>query len=133
AVASACGPGRARADARAARATTSGGGGGRVRCGPPRAPPRERARPARRGSPGPPRRGRWSAPEPAATKAERAAAEAFAGRTHADWVAQQITETARSRSQNTEPGSLATTWSTPAIAALAAAGALVVAAVVASV
>jgi hypothetical protein len=52
------------------------------------------------------------------------AAEAFAGRTHADWVAQQLTELATSR-KATSSGDIRLTWSPTAIAALALAAALV--------
>ncbi|WP_440072587.1 PH domain-containing protein [Streptosporangium sp. OZ121] len=71
-------------------------GGGRVRCWVPQASARERAAAARRGrsaSAPVPARGRFRT-EPVRSKGERAAAEALAGKTHADWVAEQITERA---------------------------------------
>ncbi|MFF3440362.1 hypothetical protein [Streptosporangium sp. NPDC002721] len=65
-----------------------------VRCWVPQASARERAAAVRRGKPAPaPSRGR-SRTEPVRSKGEQAAAEALAGRTHADWVAEQITERA---------------------------------------
>lgn len=58
----------------------------------PQASARERAAAARRGKPASvPARGRFRT-EPVRSKGEQAAAEALAGRTHADWVAEQITE-----------------------------------------
>ncbi|GAA4205501.1 hypothetical protein GCM10022252_66150 [Streptosporangium oxazolinicum] len=69
-------------------------GGGSVRCWVPQASARERAAAARRGRPASvPSRGRFRT-EPVRSKGEQAAAEALAGRTHADWVAEQITERA---------------------------------------
>ncbi|MEU8385808.1 PH domain-containing protein, partial [Streptosporangium sp. NPDC048865] len=65
-----------------------------VRCWVPQASARERAAAVRRGRPATaPVRGR-SRTEPVRSKGEQAAAEALAGRTHADWVAEQITERA---------------------------------------
>ncbi|WP_329090261.1 PH domain-containing protein [Streptosporangium sp. NBC_01469] len=67
-------------------------GGESVRCWVPQASARERAAAARRGKPASvPARGRFRT-EPVRSKGEQAAAEALAGRTHADWVAEQITE-----------------------------------------
>ncbi|MFI6506725.1 PH domain-containing protein [Streptosporangium sp. NPDC050855] len=64
----------------------------KIRCWVPHVSARERAAVTRKaGVPG--RRGRFET-EPVRSKGERAAAEAVAGRTHADWVAQQITERA---------------------------------------
>lgn len=66
----------------------------RVRCWVPQASARERAAAARRGrSTSAPARGRFRT-EPVRSKGEQAAAEALAGKTHADWVAGQITERA---------------------------------------
>lgn len=67
-------------------------GDGSVRCWAPQASARERAAAVRRGNPA--RTG--SRTEPARSKGEQAAAEALAGKTHADWVADQITERAES-------------------------------------
>lgn len=88
-----------------------------VRCWTPQPSARERAKAVRRA-------GR-AASEPSMSKAEAAAAEAMAGRTHADWVAQQLAEMAASR-KATSSGETAATWSPTAIAALAIAVALVV-------
>ncbi|MEU4404469.1 hypothetical protein AB0F88_08090 [Streptosporangium sp. NPDC023963] len=71
-------------------------GGERVRCWVPQASARERAAAARRGRSAAapvPARGRFRT-EPVRSKGEQAAAEALAGKTHADWVAEQITERA---------------------------------------
>ncbi|MER5650013.1 PH domain-containing protein [Streptosporangium sp. NPDC002524] len=66
----------------------------KVRCWVPQASARERAAAARRGrSTSAPARGRFRT-EPVRPKGEQAAAEALAGKTHADWVAEQITERA---------------------------------------
>lgn len=62
-----------------------------VRCWTPQASARERAQAARRGTGR--RRGRFD-PEP--SRAEKAALDAMAGRTHADFVAGQISERAES-------------------------------------
>ncbi|MFF5108849.1 hypothetical protein [Streptosporangium sp. NPDC000509] len=67
-----------------------------IRCWVPQTSARERAAAARRGrAAATPARGRFRT-EPVRSKAEQAAAEALAGRTHADWVAEQITERAES-------------------------------------
>jgi hypothetical protein len=90
---------------------------------------RERAKAQRRGRPG--GRRRLLSTEPVLSKAEQAAAEAFAGKTHADWVGEQIrerAESARRRSEETAP--VRGVWSYDSIAVLAAAVALVVAAIV---
>ncbi|WP_162795652.1 PH domain-containing protein [Nonomuraea lactucae] len=90
---------------------------------------RERAKAQRRGAPVP-RRGRLRT-EPALSKAEQAAAEAFAGKTHADWVGEQITdraESARRRSAEAAPAQVR--WAIDSFAVLAAAAAMVAAAIV---
>ncbi|MEV7005683.1 hypothetical protein [Streptosporangium sp. NPDC051022] len=127
-----------------------------VRCWTPQTSGRERAAAARRGRPST-SRGRYRT-EPVRSKAEQAAAEALTGKTHADWVAEQITEraeSARRRSSGAtgaqpvsetpatdaqptretpaegarpDPGALTTTWSPSALAALAAAAVVIVAA-----
>ncbi|GII03493.1 PH domain-containing protein [Planobispora takensis] len=75
-----------------------------VRCWTPQTTARERAAATRRGQSAP-QRGAF-ATEPVRTKGEQAAAEALSGRTHADWVAQQITERAEAarRSAASRPG-----------------------------
>lgn len=90
---------------------------------------RERAKAQRRGTPAKPR-GRF-ATEPVLPKAEQAAAEAFAGKTHADWVGDQIRDRAESaRRRSEEAGPARVTWSYDSIAVLAAALVLVVVAIV---
>ncbi|MBT2224491.1 PH domain-containing protein [Nonomuraea sp. NEAU-A123] len=90
---------------------------------------RERARAQRRSAPRP-QRGRFKT-EPTLSKAEQAAAEAFAGKTHADWVGQQITERAESaRRRDVEAPPARASWAIDSFAVLAAAIALVVMAVV---
>ncbi|WP_406318671.1 PH domain-containing protein [Streptosporangium sp. NBC_01639] len=74
-------------------------GDGSVRCWAPQASARERAAAVRRGNPA--RTG--SRTEPARSKGEQAAAEALAGKTHADWVADQITERAESAKRAATP------------------------------
>ncbi|WP_440104886.1 PH domain-containing protein [Streptosporangium sp. H16] len=89
-------PWRAVDEVTASHSITIASGGGRVRCWVPQASARERAAAARRGrsaSAPVPARGRFRT-EPVRSKGERAAAEALAGKTHADWVAEQITERA---------------------------------------
>jgi|GEM_PF-557375 len=69
-------------------------GGESVRCWAPQTSARERAAAVRRGrAASRPARGRFRT-EPVRSKGEQAVAEALAGRTHADWVAEQITERA---------------------------------------
>ncbi|MEU7877342.1 PH domain-containing protein [Microbispora bryophytorum] len=92
-----------------------------VRCWAPQATARERVRAA----------GRAAKAARSANKAERAAAEAVGARTHADWVADQLTEMSRSRRKSSS-GETGVTWSPSALAAVAAALALVVAAIIAS-
>ncbi|WP_169985419.1 MULTISPECIES: PH domain-containing protein [unclassified Microbispora] len=96
-------------------------GGTTVRCWTPQATARERARAA----------GRAAKAAKSANRAERAAAEAVGARTHADWVAAQLTEMSRSRRENSS-GETRVTWSPSALAAVAAALALVAAAFVVS-
>ncbi|GAA2993723.1 PH domain-containing protein [Streptosporangium longisporum] len=102
----------------------------KIRCWVPHVSARERAAATRKaGAPG--RRGRFET-EPVRSKGERAAAEAVAGRTHADWVAQQITEraeaarrAARAREAAAAPASTGATasGSTASTAAPASTGA----------
>ncbi|MEO3793925.1 PH domain-containing protein [Nonomuraea sp. B10E15] len=90
---------------------------------------RERAKAQRRGAPRR-QRGRFTT-EPTLSRSEQAAVEAFAGKTHADWVGDQIrerAEAARRRDEQAAPPRV--TWSYDSIAVLAAAIALVVAAIV---
>nr|WP_055506547.1 PH domain-containing protein [Nonomuraea pusilla] len=92
---------------------------------------RERARAQRRGRPVE-RRGRFTT-EPTLTKAEQAAAEAFTGKTHADWVGEQIRERAdKARRRGAEAEAVRVTWSLDAVAVLVLAVALVVIAIVVS-
>ncbi|GAA0387814.1 membrane protein [Acrocarpospora corrugata] len=102
-----------------------------VRCWTPQPSARERAKAARQGgSAG--RSGRYPSREPVRSKGERAAAAAMAGRTHADWVAEQIRDLAE-RNKRKATGEATVIWSPYSIAASAAAAILVVAAVVALV
>jgi hypothetical protein len=105
-----------------------------VRCWTPQATARERAKAVRRGTPrlaG--KSGRYPSTQPQVSKAEQAAAEAMAGRTHADWVAQQLTETAEKKSREEgEKAPLTTTWSPSALVVIAAALILVIAALIVS-
>ncbi|TDD12556.1 PH domain-containing protein [Nonomuraea deserti] len=90
---------------------------------------RERAKAQRRGAPRQ-QRGRFTT-EPTLSRSEQAAVEAFAGKTHADWVGDQIrerAEAARRRDEQAAPARV--TWSYDSIAVLVAAIALVVAAIV---
>ncbi|MGW0801937.1 PH domain-containing protein [Nonomuraea sp. NPDC002799] len=90
---------------------------------------RERAKAQRRAAPKR-RRGRFDA-EPTLSKGEQAAAEVFAGRTHADWVADQIRERAESARRRAEEATPArVTWAYDSIAIVVAALVLVVAAIV---
>jgi hypothetical protein len=90
---------------------------------------RERAKAQRRGAPVA-RRGRYQT-EPTLPKGEQAAAEVFAGKTHADWVGEQITDRAeRARLRKEEAGAVRVTWAYDSFAALAVACALVIAAIV---
>jgi hypothetical protein len=101
-----------------------------VRLWAPQASARERAKAARRGAPQV-RRGRIQT-EPTLSKGEQAAAEALAGRTHADWVAQQITERAEAaRRRSRDPGQVRQAWAADAVVVCVLALALLVAAVLA--
>jgi hypothetical protein len=109
-----------------------------IRCWTPQTTGRERAAATRRGQSA-------STAEPVRTKGEQAAAEAMAGKTHADWVAEQITERAeaarRSQAGSAAAGSAAAGspaagstaarigWAPSALAALGVALALIVTAV----
>jgi hypothetical protein len=91
---------------------------------------RERAKAQRRGMPRTERGGRFKT-EPTLTKAEQAAVEAFSGKTHADFVGEQIRERAEAARRRDEPATPARiTWSYDSIAVLAVAVALIVAAIV---
>ncbi|MEV4292116.1 hypothetical protein AB0K40_41980 [Nonomuraea bangladeshensis] len=107
------------------------GDGGVLRLWTPMSSARERAKAQRRGMPSQGRRGRF-ATEPTVSRAEQAAQEALAGRTHADWVGDQIRERAEAARRRTgeQPVEVRTTWAYDAIAAAAAALALVIAAIV---
>lgn len=109
-------------------------GGRSVRCWTPQASGRERATAARRARPVS-ARGRYRT-EPARPKGEQAAAEALAGKTHADWVGEQITERAEAARRTAaaqalqaastvpetgEPEPVKVTWAPTALAALLAA------------
>ncbi|GAA1652725.1 hypothetical protein GCM10009733_057440 [Nonomuraea maheshkhaliensis] len=90
---------------------------------------RERAKAQRRGAPAP-QRGRFKT-EPTLTKGEQAAAEAFSGKTHADWVGDQIRERAESaRRRDGQAAPARMTWSYDAIGVLVVAVVLVIAAIV---
>ncbi|MFG1941872.1 hypothetical protein [Nonomuraea sp. NPDC048826] len=90
---------------------------------------RERAKAQRRGA-APTRRGRFQT-EPTLTRGEQAAAEAMAGKTHADWVGEQITDRAeQAKFRKEEPGPARVTWAYDSIAAFVVALALIVAAYV---
>ncbi|QFY06256.1 hypothetical protein GBF35_05800 [Nonomuraea phyllanthi] len=105
--------------------------GGRVlRLWTPMSTARERAKAQRRSAPRQ-QRGRYRT-EPTLSRSEQAAVDAFAGKTHADWVGEQIrdrAEAARRRDEEATPARV--TWSYDAIAAVVAAVALVVAAILA--
>ncbi|MED7927497.1 hypothetical protein SMD20_24780 [Nonomuraea sp. LP-02] len=107
------------------------GGGGVLRLWTPMSSARERAKAQRRGMPSPGRRGRF-ATEPTVSRAEQAAQEALAGRTHADWVGDQIRERAEAARRRTgeQPVQVRTTWAYDVIAAAVAALALVIVAIV---
>jgi len=98
-----------------------------IRCWTPQATARERAKANRRAE-----RGRKAVMEANVSKGEQAAAELLAGRTHADWVALQLTEMSVSRAADSS-GETRLTWSPYSIAAVAAAVVLVVATIVATV
>ncbi|RCG27818.1 hypothetical protein DQ384_25125 [Sphaerisporangium album] len=108
-------------------------GDGVVRCWTPQASARERAKAVRRGAVATPAKssGRYPTSTPQISRAEQAALKAMAGRTHADWVAQQLTDEAERRSRGPEPTRpLTMTWSPSALTALAAALTLVIAALI---
>ncbi|QYC38657.1 hypothetical protein Nocox_05150 [Nonomuraea coxensis DSM 45129] len=110
----------------------SGGDGGVLRLWTPMSSARERAKAQRRGMPSQRRRGRF-ATEPTVSRAEQAAQEALAGRTHADWVGDQIrerAEAARRRTGEQPQVQVRTAWAYDVIAAGVVALALVVAAIV---
>jgi hypothetical protein len=95
----------------------------------PMASARERAKAQRRGMPGQ-QRGRFRT-EPTLSKGEQAAVEAFAGKTHADWVGDQVRERAESaRHRHEEAAPVRVVWAYDAIAVLAVAVVLVVVAIV---
>ncbi|MGP3911732.1 hypothetical protein [Nonomuraea sp. 10N515B] len=95
----------------------------------PMASARERAKAQRRGMPRQ-QRGRLRT-EPTLSKGEQAAEEAFAGKTHADWVGEQIRERAESaRHRHEEAAPVRIVWAYDAIAVLAAAVVLVIVAIV---
>lgn len=94
----------------------------------PTASARERAKATRRGMPKPVR-SRLIRTEPVLTKPEQAAAEALAGKTHADWVGEQITQRSEAARRKQEPGEVRTTWALDSIAACVLAAAMVIVAI----
>ncbi|MEU1721715.1 PH domain-containing protein [Nonomuraea sp. NPDC005692] len=94
---------------------------------------RERSKAQRRGVPKPQRGGRFRV-EATVSKAEQAAAEAFTGKTHADFVGDQIRDRAEAAHRRAEPAAavapVKVTWSYDSIAVLVVAVALIVAAIV---
>ncbi|WP_157518735.1 PH domain-containing protein [Herbidospora mongoliensis] len=100
-----------------------------VRCWTPMPTARERAKSLRQQD-RQVKRGRYPTSEVTLSKGEQAAREAMAGRTHADWVADQIREaaTVRKRQSTGEP---TVTWAIDSIAATVAMVALAVAAILA--
>ncbi|WP_170223609.1 PH domain-containing protein [Nonomuraea turkmeniaca] len=91
----------------------------------PMASARERAKAQRRGMPQQ-RRGRFRT-EPTLSKGEQAAAEALAGKTHADWVGEQIRERAESaRHRHEEAAPVRVVWAYDTIAVMVAAVVLVI-------
>ena len=103
---------------RVAHAICIESGGRVVRCWTPQSSSRERIQSMRRATAG--RRGLFPFPEPPRPAAEQAAAEAMAGRTHADWVAERLTEAAVTR-KGTSAGEFRVVWSPSALAVLGAA------------
>ncbi|GII90910.1 PH domain-containing protein [Sinosporangium siamense] len=103
-----------------------------VRCWTPQASARERASANRRGA-APARRGLLQT-EPIPSKGEQAALEATAGKTHADWVAQQIDERAeaarRKAGDQAGAGAVRVEWGNDTFIALSIAVVLIVAALV---
>lgn len=103
---------------------------GELRLWTPMASARERAK-ARQLPLAKPQRGRFRT-EPARTKAEQAVAEAMAGRTHADWVGEQVTErSAAARARGETPGQVQVSWAYDSFAVVLAALVMVVVAVLA--
>ncbi|WP_062344856.1 PH domain-containing protein [Herbidospora yilanensis] len=100
-----------------------------VRCWTPMPTARERAKSLRQQN-RQVRRGRYPTSEPTLTKGERAAHEAMAGRTHADWVADEIRELATTR-KGESTGEPTVTWAIDSLAVTAALLVLLVAAVLA--
>ncbi|MFE3447491.1 PH domain-containing protein [Nonomuraea sp. NPDC059194] len=99
-----------------------------LRAWTPQASARERARANRRGAPRE-QRGRYRT-EPVLSKGEQAAQEAMAGKTHADWVAEQIAERAESaRRRDESPGQVRAVWAPDALAACVAALVLIAVAI----
>lgn len=95
----------------------------------PTASARERAKATRRGVPKG-QRGGLLRTEAVRTKAEQMAAEALAGKTHADWVGDQIVERSEAaRRRDQAPPPVRATWAIDALAACALAIALVAAAI----
>jgi hypothetical protein len=122
-------------DISVAHAITIEYGERQIRCWTPQSSARERASAVRRGTT-PARKGRFQT-EPVRTRAEQSALDSMAGRTHADFVADQLTERAEAAKRKTgspQPGSseVRTTWSIPALVLCAAALVLVIAAIIAS-
>ncbi|MDH2423931.1 PH domain-containing protein [Sphaerisporangium sp. TRM90804] len=104
-----------------------------VRCWSPQSSARERAKSVRRGVPAttPSTPGYLPSSRAEVPKAQQTAAMAVAGRTHADWVAQQLTEAAdRTPRPPGDQTTLTATWSPSALGALAAALILVIAALI---
>jgi hypothetical protein len=96
----------------------------------PMATARERARARRRGAPKPQRAGRFRT-EPTLTKSEQVAAELLAGKTHADWVGEQIAERAEAARRRDRPaGPVRTVWAIDSLVAVALAVVLIVVAVI---
>ncbi|WP_157252346.1 PH domain-containing protein [Nonomuraea typhae] len=117
-------------DVTVSHAITVGYGEGEqsVRLWTPTATARERAKAQGRGM-ATPRQGRFRT-QPALTKAEQSAQQAFAGKTHADWVGDQITEraeTARRRKEEAGPATI--TWAVDSLVVIGVCLALVVAAI----
>jgi hypothetical protein len=107
------------------------GDDGLLRLWTPVSTARERFKAQRRAAPAQPRRGRM-ATEPVPSKGEQAAAEAFAGRTHADWVGEQITARAEAaRRRDGQPGPVRVRWAYDSLAMIAVAVILLVVAVAA--
>jgi hypothetical protein len=107
-----------------------GSGGSVLRLWTPMATARERARARRRGAPKPQRAGRFST-EPTLTKSEQVAAELLAGKTHADWVGEQIAERAEAARRRDRPtGPVRAVWAVDSLVAVALAVVLIVVAAI---